>query len=329
MSEETMSVKDKIRFGIIGSGGIARRFALSMQHTENACVSAVWGRNEATVAALAEAGNAEVCLTLDALFDRCDAVYIATLPDTHEPFALAALEARKPVLCEKPLMRSSEELDRVLVAARENNQLFMEAMKPPFFPLHRSLREHLEKDPIGNVQYVQSGYCDARVSPDHPSWRADLHGGALQGIGVYQAWLAVEWLGPASSIATIGRMQNGVDAFAFVQVEHQRGFSQLHCGMGLSSPGEATLCAEGGHVSLHAPWWNPVRATIRYKDGRTVTLDEPFAGGGLQYEVDHFCQLLRTDTKMSPVLTHTISRDVMHILDAARAQVMASQLHRG
>ena len=63
----------------------------------------------------------------------------------------------------------------------------------------------------------------------------------------------------------------------------------------------------------------PARATIRYADGRTVELDAPVEGGGLNYETAHFCELLRAGALESPIVTHDHSRQMIAMTDAARA----------
>jgi predicted dehydrogenase len=76
----------------------------------------------------------------------------------------------------------------------------MEAMKPPFYPLHQQLQEQLRNDPIGTVQFVRAGCSLTNVDPAHPSFKVENGGGALMGIGVYGAWLSTEWLGNATTV---------------------------------------------------------------------------------------------------------------------------------
>ena len=73
-----------------------------------------------------------------------------------------------------------------------------------------------------------------------------------------------------------------------------------------------------GTATIHENWWNPARATVRYLDGRTVELDAPFEGGGLNYETAHFCELLRAGAIESPVMSHATSMRMIAIIDAAR-----------
>jgi predicted dehydrogenase len=251
-----------------------------------------------------------------------DAVYIATHPDSHHAYALAALAAGKHVLCEKSSMLNGQQLEEVLVAARLRGLLFMEAMKPPFFPLYRRLREHLEQDSIGQVAFVRAGSSIADVPLNHPIYNLDVGGGSLLGIGPYEAFLALDWLGPVERVQTLGQIgPTGIDTFATLQTKHLNGIAQLYCGLGLHGEGDALLAGPLGNVTIPSKWWNPVHATIRYIDGRTVQLDEPFESTGFNYEVCHFCDLLRNNRTQSPIVTHDISRQMMSILDRARVAI--------
>jgi scyllo-inositol 2-dehydrogenase (NADP+) len=166
---------------------------------------------------------------------------------------------------------------------------------------------------------VRAGCSIANVPATHPSFSMDIGGGALLDIGIYEAFLAVDWLGEALDVQTIGRIgATGVDTFASLNVRHERGISQLFCGLDLQGRGDALIAGTGGTVTIHENWWNPARATITYLDGRKVELDAPFEGGGLNYETAHFCELLRAGQTESPVMSHATSMRMIAITDAAR-----------
>lgn len=310
-----------IRFGVIGPGRAASRFAQGLQAVEQASLAAVWGRDpERTHAYAARFSVPFVADSLESLLTAdVDAVYIATHPDSHAEFCLHALTAGKHVLCEKPATLNVNQLEQVLTAARQHDRLFMEAMKPPFFPLYRRLRQHLEDDPIGPVGFVRAGHCDSSIAPDYPLHFRELGGGGILGIGPYEAFLALDWLGPLRRVQTMGRLSPaGVDSFALIQTEHDRGMAQLHTGIDLLSHGDAMLSGPRGYVILHANWWNPERATVHYLDGRTAELHEPPTGGGFNYETAHFCDLVRAGKRESPVLTHELSLGMARLLEEAR-----------
>lgn len=312
-----------VRFGIIGCGRISHRFMQGLAAVEGAELTAAWSRRAESVEQFVTQYGGKACANLDELLaSDIDAVYIATLPDTHAFYSIAALNAGKHVLCEKPATVNLAQLDEVLAVTREKKLLFMEGMKPPFFPLYQKLKTYLETDPIGPVGYVRAGSSVADLSHDHPNFSYNLIGGGIMQILPYEAFLALDWLGPMTDIQTMGRFSGKeVDMFAVIQTQHESGYSQLYCGFDLHGKGDALIAGTLGHITIHKNWWNPSKASISYLDGRTVEIDEPFTAGGLNYEIAHFCDLLRTGQTESPVITHELSRGMMALLDKAREQV--------
>ncbi|MEX3760306.1 Gfo/Idh/MocA family protein [Paraburkholderia phenoliruptrix] len=320
-SKQDTASADTIRWGIVGTGRIARRFAQGLAYVPRARLAALWSRGPESARAFADEFGGCCEASFEALLaSGIDALYIATVQDSHADYAIAALQAGVHVLCEKPATINRPQLERVVDAARGARRLFMEAMKPPFYPLYRKLRAHLHDDPIGAVGLVRAGCSVPGVPDDHPSLSFARAGGALLDIGIYEIFLAVDWLGAPLDVQTLGRLgPSGVDTFASLNSRHEHGIAQLFCGLDLHGKGDALLMAKDGHVTIHEPWWNPSRATIRYADGRVVELDEPFEGGGLNYETAHFCELIRAGQLESPLMPHSKSLQMIAMADAARA----------
>src|ERR1700753_2992134 len=136
-----------IKFGIIGCGRISHRFMQGIKQVKGAEVTAVWSRRNESVEQFVGQYGGNACSSLnDLLASDIDAVYIATLPDSHAEYSITALNAGKHVLCEKPVTVNLAELEPVLQLAKEKKLLFMEGMKPPFYPLYQKLKEYLKTD---------------------------------------------------------------------------------------------------------------------------------------------------------------------------------------
>jgi predicted dehydrogenase len=312
-----------IKFGIIGCGRISHRFMQGLKQVADASLTAAWSRRPETVIQFVDQYGGTACNSLDELLaSDIDAVYIATLPDSHAAYSIAALNAGKHVVCEKPAAINLAQLDPVLKLAKAKRLLFMEGMKPPFYPLYKRLKEHLMTDPIGPVGYVRAGSSVADLSHDHPNFSYDLAGGALMQIAPYEAFLALDWLGPMTEIQTMGRFSGKqIDMFSIFQTQHNSGYAQLYCGFDLHGKGDALIAGPLGNITIYKNWWNPAKATIDYLDGRVVELDEPFTAGGLNYEIEHFCELIRNGQTESPIITHELSRQMIAMLDEARKQI--------
>jgi len=311
------------KWGIIGCGRIAHRFMQGLGAVADNVLVASWSRRAETVDAFVARYGGIACSSVDELLaGDIDAVYIATLPDSHALYSIKALQAGKHVLCEKPATLNLEQLIEVLAVAKDTGLLFMEGMKPPFFPLYTKLKAYLQHDPIGPVGYVRAGSSVADISRDHPNFSYELAGGSLMGIGIYEAFLAIDWLGDTQQVQAMGRFgETGIDTFAVFQTLHAGGYAQVYTGFDLHGKGDALICGTLGHITIHKNWWNPAKATISYLDGRTVELDEPFTAGGLNYEIAHFCDLLKSGQRESPVVPHALSRQMIGMIDEARRQI--------
>ena len=312
-----------IRWGIIGCGRIAHRFVQGLNEVADTSLVSVWSRRHETVKHFVEQHGGTACLTVnELLLSDIDAVYIATLPDSHVLYSILALNAGKHVLCEKPAAINLNGLKQVLAVAKSKHLLFMDGMKPPFYPLYRRLKEYLVNDPIGPVGYVRAGSSVNDLDAGHPNFNYDLVGGSLMQIGIYEAFLAIDWLGKPGKIQAMGRFgETGIDMFSIFQSEHTNGFAQLYCGLDLHGKGDALLVGPKGYVTIHKNWWNPGFATINYLDGRVVELIEPFTAGGLNYEIEHFCHLIKAGLVESPVVSHEMSSQMIAMLDDARKEI--------
>ena len=310
-----------VRFGIIGTGSIAQRFFTGLEHVPSAVVSAVYSRGGAKARQFAAVHHIPTVFDEidDLLASDIDAVYIATPHPSHAALSIAALQAGKAVLCEKPAATSLAELDAVIATAQAHGQLYMEAMKPPFFPLYHTIRERIEAGAIGEVRFIRAGFANPNVPVGHAVLDPAQAGGGLLDIGIYSAFLAVDWLGAASEIQTLGRIgASGVDTFASLNVQHERGISQLYCGLDVAGSGEALIGGSGGYVIIHDKWWNPAKATLVNAQGEREELAIAPVGSGLNYETEHFCDLLRAGELESPIMSHAKTRAALAMALQAR-----------
>ncbi len=314
---------NELKIGLIGCGRISHRFMQGLAVVDGVELAAAWSRRQESVAAFTGKYGGKACPSIEELLQSdIDAVYIATLPDSHADYSILALNAGKHVLCEKPATVNLSQLNEVLAIAKSKKLLFMEGMKPPFYPLYQKLKVHLQTDPIGPAGYVRAGSAVADLSHDHPNFSYQLAGGAIMQIAPYEAFLALDWLGAMTGLQAMGRFSGReVDMFSIFQTMHSDGYAQLYCGFDLHGKGDALISGPLGYITIHQNWWNPAKATINYLDGRIVELDEPYTAGGLNYELAHFCELIRNGQTESPIITHELSRGMMGMLDEARKQV--------
>ncbi len=122
-----------------------------------------------------------------------DAVYIALPNDLHEYWSIAALEAGKHVLCEKPLAIGAESAIRMAACATRNDRLLMEAAMTRFHPRTLALLEMVRTGGIGAVRLIHAAFTFPMRVADNYRARPEHGGGALLDIGLYAAAI-VRWL---------------------------------------------------------------------------------------------------------------------------------------
>ena len=207
---------NKLRFGIMGAGGIAHHFARAVTLTDCAQLVAAASKDPQRAKAFAEAHGIEGC-GYEELLQRqdIDAVYIATTHNFHYENIKACLNAGKHVLCEKAMVMHEWQAKEVFRLAREKGLFLMEAMWSRFLPHIRAARRWIEEGRIGALQSV-TGVIGFRCNgdPEHRILSEKLGGGAMYDIGVYVTELVSFLVGaPIEEVKGFVRRngQTGVD----------------------------------------------------------------------------------------------------------------------
>jgi predicted dehydrogenase len=319
-------VQMQFRWGILGTGKIARRFMQAVAHVPEAQVVAVGSRHRQTAEAFGEQFG------IPRRYDRYDAlladpevqiVYIATPHSLHAENTRTALEAGKHVLCEKPFTLNRREAEPLVALARQKGLFLMEGMWTRCFPLMREVIARVQRGEIGTLRLLQADFgFRAPYNPEGRLWNPALGGGALLDVGIYPVALASLFLGEPTRIqsaAFIG--QTGVDEHCAMLFEYANGaLALLSAAIQTDTPKEATLCGTEGRIRIHAPWWKPSEATLTRADGYEETIRHPYTGDGLQFEIRHVHDCLQQGLTESPWMPLDETLRILRTLDQIRAQ---------
>ncbi len=315
-----------IRWGILGTGQIARQFATALRDAPGAVLSAVGSRSNDAAHAFAKEFNAPRhygdyrSLAADR---QVDVIYIATPHTLHAENARLCLQAGKPVLCEKPFTVNLRQARDVIALARQKNLFLMEAMWSRFLPAIQEAKRLLEQGEIGTPRQLQADFGFATdVGPEHRLRSKRLGGGALLDLGVYPLSLAAYFLGAISEVqaqAALG--DTGVDEqTAFSLRHHGGGLSSCICSINAQSPMTLTISGSAGHIRLHAPFFMSQALTVTRTDGTTRTVQHPYLGNGYTHEAIEVGRCLRQGLTESPLMPLDETLALMACLDTMRAQ---------
>ena len=180
---------DNIKWGIIGCGGIARKFAICLKDVEGAELCAVASATPGKAEKFAEQFGVDSAYgDYKQLVARDDiqAVYVATTHNFHYDNVVLCLEHDKAVLCEKPLTVAAWEAEKLVALARERKLFLMMAMWTRFLPAICQVREWLDDGAIGELRQIRADFgFNAVYNPAGRMYNKALAGGALLDAGVY------------------------------------------------------------------------------------------------------------------------------------------------
>lgn len=258
-----------LRWGILGTGNIARQFAEAMPTARHGTVTAVGSRNAATAHAFATAYKIpEALKSYEELIrsTNVDAIYLSLPNSMHAEWTIAALRAGKHVLCEKPLARDANEAKNMFDEARRAGRLVMEAFMYRCHPQTRAVVDAVRSGAIGKVRLIRTSFCyRTRVIDGNIRFSRELAGGAMMDIGCYCVNFSRLIAGTEPTrIYAIGKLhETKVDVSASGVMDFPGGIqATFACGMDIQANNAASICGTEGYIEIPVPWKPPVRDAI-------------------------------------------------------------------
>lgn len=316
-----------VRWGILGTGKIARAFATALKDVPGAVLAAVASRSIDKAQAFAqEFGAGAAYGDYQALADApgIDLVYVATPHPRHADNALMALRAGKGVLVEKPFTMNLREAEQVVTLARSRRLFLMEAMWTRFLPAFDEVRRIIASGEIGEVRQVVADFgFTAGFSPEHRAFNPELGGGALLDLGIYPLSIATALLGPVSGIKAQAELgATGVDVQTGFTLRHESGaMSVCSCSFQARTPCELTVSGTRGNVRMNTMFHRAKSVTVTLDDGTARTIDTPYLGNGYVHEVMEAQRCLKAGLLESPAMPLEETLALMGVMDEIRRQI--------
>jgi len=313
-----------IRWGILGTGKIARRLAKAIAVLPDAELAAIGSRSAET----AEAFGHE--FSVPCRFDRyedlvacpdVDVVYVATPHSRHLQDATLALEAGKPVLCEKPLTVNVREAEELIATARRERLFLMEAMWTRFVPAVVRLREWIEEGAIGEIRFLTANIGKHHAfDPDSRLFDRELAGGALLDVGVYPVSFASMLLGtPSEASGVMQKASSGVDEQCSISLAYPSGaLTSFAATLVGDTPQDGLIIGTKGWIHVHRSITHPETLTRGSLTGEPKTLEIPHLGNGYPHQVIEVMKCLRAGRMESEIMSLDESLSIIRTLDSIR-----------
>ncbi|MCR8556757.1 Gfo/Idh/MocA family oxidoreductase [Mucilaginibacter sp. BJC16-A38] len=316
-----------IKWGILGAGRIAGKFASDLKLVADAELIAIGSRTQESADKFgAEFNIKNRHASYEALVNdpEVDVIYIATPHNLHYENTLLCLHHNKAVLCEKPFAMNTRQAKEMIDVARERKLFLMEARWTVFHPHYKKLHEMIGQGLLGDVRSVLINF-GFKPAPPVPARIFDpaLGGGTLMDIGIYNVFMAMSVLGKPDKIeASMTPASTGVDEQCAILFKYNNGaMAQLFSTFSSNLATEADIAGTEGRIRLTSRFYEP-SATVeyypKYVDSKEIIEVEKEAGVGYQYEARHVNACLKRGLTESDVIPFADTLLLMETLDKIR-----------
>lgn len=298
----------KVKFGIIGLGLIAARFAAVLNTVEGVELVSVASSDKTKAEAFAKkfgakkAYNSYADLVKD---NEVDVVYIALTHNFHFEAVKLCLNNKKGVLCEKPLVINKKDAEGLVALSKEKNVLLMEAMWTRFIPAFKKAKEWVNSGKIGDVKLVNASFCfNMPFDPENRLFNPKLAGGSLFDAGVYPIEFTTGILGENPTLVNgFSKIsKTGVDEFVTMNMSFESGaLATLSCGLTANTNRNACIYGTNGHVVVY-DFLGSKKSEMYDNENKLVERFEEDFEDGFIYEIKHFADLYRNNKIESDII---------------------------
>ena len=314
----------KIRFGIVGTGTIAHRFAGAIKNVPGAELTAVASRTRENAESFGDEFSVPVrfdSYEKMAQSDAIDAAYIAVPHSGHITCSLLFMKNKKHVICEKPMAVNLREAQEMFSCAEENNVLLMEAMWARLVPGTLKMLQLVKEGVLGDILAVEGKFCYTMDEDEmeHHVFKRENGGGSLLDVGVYGLNFASWYLGKdVEAIDARASLFGGVDSHTSVLIKYKNGaIADISSAILLRKPNEGYVYGSLGFARLPR-FYAPQEIDLCFNDGRRETIAAPYKGNGFEEQIAHFCECINEGLTESPVNTREQTLYITKQMDEIR-----------
>lgn len=318
-------MENTIRWGIVGPGNIANKFAKAIKNVRGAELTAIASRFVEKGQAFAEKyGVSHVFDGYEEMAnsDLVDAVYIATPHPFHKPCAELFLNAQKHVLCEKPICVNAKQAMELAECAKQNGVFLMEAMWTRFLPAIAEAKRIVESGEIGRLRGVHADFCYSCTPAQEPKiFENSMAGGSLLDVGIYGLNFAAIFLGnDPESIVSTADVQDGVDCQTNILLKYRDGvIASVSSAINVTKPETGYIYGTRGYLEL--PCFYGAKELIVHVGAEERHVAKPSIGDGFEEEIYEACSCIRAGKTQSDSMPMSESILILEQMDTIRKQI--------
>ncbi len=308
-----------IRIGLVGNARYLEKMITESKYVNGIIIEGIYDKNTKMIP---DSLKDLVRVTTDdyqALLDRVDAVYIISHPSEHYENIKKALDNKKHVLCESPIVTDIVQFDELKKKAEQNNTVLMDAIRTAYSVAYERLLLLIKSGKIGKVISVDSTCTSLR--PEDYSEK----------IGIVNTWNSICTWGPAAMLPIFHLLgvnyirkeiyssyiekNQKYDSFTKIEFLYPDAVASIKVAKGVKSEGELIVSGTEGYIYVPAPWWKTEYFELRCEDPTNnkryyYQLD----GEGIRYEFVEFLKMIERNRDNS-YISSTISRAIVNVIN--------------
>lgn len=312
------------RWGIIGTGKIARTFAAALKEQNSSVTAAVASRTLENAQSFAEEFGFEKAygsyeeLARD---ESIDIVYIATPMHKHYEDTLLCLENGRNVLCEKSIALNTKQAEEMFAKAEEKGLFLMEALWMKMRPAYLKVKQWIKEGRIGEIRYIKADFNNfIPFDKNDRLFKPECGGGALLDLGVYPITFAVSLMGEPASIETHAHISGGIDLSNSVTLLYPNGaYASTTSGFEIQNRNNAVIAGDKGSITMGDWFFCSPECTLYDAESRQIE-DRLFPPeiNGYEYEIREAEKCLAEGLKTSKAVPPEDTLSIMRIMDECR-----------
>jgi len=312
----------KIRWGILGTGMIAKKFAKDLKATDLGELHATGSRSQDTANLFSSEFGGKAFNSYESLINdsEIDAIYNPLPNGLHAEWSIKAMNAGKHVLCEKPMARNISEVEEMFKVSEQTGKVLIEGFMYRAHPAIQKLIETVRNGTLGKVKLIRSNFSFTREVMDSDArYKAEHAGGGLMDVGCYCVNLARAIIGkePSETSCIAHIHDKGVDDYAAGLLNFNgETLMTFTCGMTVMNNWTTYISGDKGEIEIDAPWF--CNGTFKLTKGEQSEVIEARTDKPMYaLEAEAFSKAVAGD---EPWITKADTLGNMRVLDQLRQQ---------
>lgn len=313
-SSELRQEKRNLRLGLVGESTILKKIIKESAFVNGLTISGAFSEKQEVLKDFFE--DIPVYDKYEELLQKSDAIYLITSPIHHYEDIKTALEMKKHVLCESPIVLSEKQCQKLFELARENTCILMDAIKTAYSTAYHRMLLLVKTGVIGEPKCIDATCTSIKKFDETEAkyaWNSISAWGPTALLPVFQIF-GIEYK-KKNILTCIESQKYHYDSFTKIDFYYSNSAATIKVGQGVKSEGELVISGTKGYIYVPAPWWKTEYFEVRYERPENnrryyFQLD----GEGIRYELVAFVRAIELGTSLANV-DENVSCAIADIMD--------------